>query len=108
MYNGKTFLRKAATALAAAAAVLAASSCRRSDVKDLVVRIPALEEGSVCHSNIVDLLERGHLPGVICCEPLYGMDKVSHYRPEYDFKARTVSLSLKPFTCATLKSCCAA
>ena len=94
----KAVFRKAA---AVAAAAIAASSCRRSDVKDLVIRIPALEEGSECHSNVVAILERGQLPGVICCEKQYGMDKVSHYKPVYDFKAHTVSLSYESLSTNT-------
>ena len=97
----KAVFRKAAAVAAAAAAAIAASSCRRSDVKDLVIRIPALEEGSECHSNVVEILERGQLPGVICCEKQYGMDKVSHYKPVYDFKAHTVSLSYESLSTNT-------
>lgn len=75
----------------AVAAAFALSSCRKSDVKDLTLEIPALEPGSRCAGDVSNVLAR--LVGVVNCDKSFGIDGIKHFRPEFDYAKKTVSLS---------------
>lgn len=98
------FAKTAFISAAAAVAALAAG-CRKTDVKDLVISVPALEEGSECDKELRailwDLSSTNHLAGVVNCEPTFGVPKVTYPRPVFDYAKKTVSLSFESLSTNT-------